>query len=381
MSPKKPAEPAPEPSPATPAAAEAPAAAAPAAAPTPAPASAAPVPPAAPPAPAAPAAPADPAARKRLIRLLLIAGGALVLVIIGIVVIVSLVSAAHSPKAAVSSYLDDLVAGDAEQAMLRVDGAADSPFLTDAVYAKADNRVTRYEVTDTRESGSTAQVTVDITTRSGGWTDVIPLTKVKGEWAIDGRTLPTVQLSWFAPDGFGLSVNGVELPAKDIIGQNTFAVLPGAYDITQTTPNDVYAVAPQKLDIPSFVAAGAPEQVDLSVKLTDEGVTAANRALKTFLANCIKQNRPVPKGHCGFGVNTGGKKYTTNKWTISTPPRADFAAFDGQSWEVITTKPGIFKYRGTNSSYIGTATIKGYEYVGYITFDGEVATFTSTYEE
>lgn len=363
MSPKTPAEPTPEP--AAPAAA-APAPAAPA---TPAPAAA--------PAPA----PADPAARRRLFVILGIIGGAVILLIIAVIVIASVIGAARSPKAALSGFLDDLVAGDAEQAMLRVDGAADSPFLSDAVYSKADNRVTRYDVTDVRESGSTAQATVDVTTRSGGWTDVIQLTKVGGDWRVDGRTLPAVEANWAAPDGFGLAVNGVELDSADIAGQHTLTVLPGSYDVTQATASDVFEVAPTTLDIPSFVQSGAPEQLQAAVTLTDEGVTSANRALRTFLDKCIQQNRPAPKGHCGFKVTTGGHKYTSNRWTIKTRPTADFQAYDGTGWEVVTTRTGTFKFKGKNSRYIGTATIKGYEYVGYITFDGDVATFTSEYEE
>jgi hypothetical protein len=385
MSPKAPAGPTPEPAPGSEPAAPAAPSASTAPAPAPAPTSAPTAPPAsaptAPAAPAAPPAPADPAARRRLLLILGIAGGAVILVIVAIIVVVSLIASSRSPKAAVSAYLDQLVAGRVDQALLRVDGASDSPFLSDAVYSKADNRVTRYEVTDSRESGSTAQVTVDITTRSGGWTDVLQLVQVDGEWRIDGRTLPTVDLTWMAPDGFGLAVNGVELDADTISGQHTFAVLPGAYDITQSARSDAFELVPQTLDIPSFVQSGAPEQLDVPVTLTDDGEAAANRALRSFLDNCARQNTPKPKGHCGFAVNTGGKKYTTNKWTITSRPTADFAAFDGTGWEVITTKPGIIKYKGTNSSYIGTATIKGYEYVGYITFDGKVATFTSEYEE
>ncbi|MGN6503095.1 MAG: hypothetical protein ACTHKX_09395, partial [Pseudolysinimonas sp.] len=366
-------EPAPETTPAAASAARTPPA--PAASAPPAPAASAPA------APPAPAAPADPAARRRLLLILGIAGGALVLVIVAIIVIVSLIASSRSPKAAVSAYLDELVAGRVGQALLRVDGAAESPVLSDAVDTKADNRVTRYEVTDSRESGSTAQVTVDITTRSGGWTDVLQLVQVGGEWRIDGRTLPTVDLTWMAPDGFGLAVNGVELDAEAITGQHTFAVLPGAYDITQSVRSDAFELVPQTLDIPSFVQSGAPEQLDVPVTLTDDGEAAANRALRSFLDNCARQNSPKPKGHCGFAVNTGGKKYTTNKWTVTSRPTADFAPFDGTGWEVITTKPGIIKYKGTNSQYIGTATIKGYEYVGYITIDGKVATFTSEYED
>lgn len=380
MSPKAPAGPTPESAPEpAPEAAATPSTPPPAAPPAP-PASAPPTaPPTAP--PAAPAAPADPAARRRLLLILGIAGGALVLVIVAIIVVVSLIASSRSPKAAVSAYLDQLVAGRVDEALLRVDGAAESPFLTNAVYAKADNRVTRYEVTDSRESGSTAQVTVDITTRNGGWTDVLQLVQVGGEWRIDGRTLPTVDMTWLAPDGFGLAVNGVELDADTITGQHAFAVLPGAYDITQSARSDAFELVPQTLDIPSFVQSGAPEQLDMPVTLTDDGEAAANRALRSFLDNCARQNSPKPKGHCGFAVNTGGKKYTTNKWTVTSRPTADFAAFDGTGWEVITTKPGIIKYKGTNSQYIGTATIKGYEYVGYITFDGKVAAFTSEYED
>jgi hypothetical protein len=143
----------------------------------------------------------------------------------------------------------------------------------------------------------------------------------------------------------------------------------------------MYEVVAQKLDIPSFVQSGAPEQLDVAVTLTADGEATANRALRNFLDKCARQNTPKPKGHCGFRVNTGGKNYTKNTWTISTRPKADFAAFDGTGWEVITTKTGTIKYKGTNSRYIGKATIKGYEYVGFITFDGTVAYFTSEYEE
>jgi hypothetical protein len=196
---------------------------------------------------------------------------------------------------------------------------------------------------------------------------------------VDGRTLPTVETTWAAPDGLGLAVNGVELDSADIAGTNTFTVLPGAYEVTQSAPNDLFAVAPQQLDIASFVQSGAPEQLSFGVTLTDEGATSAKRALRSFLDGCIHQKRTAPKGHCGFKVTTGGTKYTKMKWTIVTRPAAEYAAYDGTGWQVITTKTGTFKFRGENSRYIGKATIRGYEYIGYITFDGDVATFTSLY--
>lgn len=355
---------------------------------TPEPPEAAPAPPAdvpPTPAPVAAAPPADPAARRKLIKVLAIAGGAALLVIIAVVAIFSVQGAAHAPQARVSSYLDALVAGRADQAMLEVDGAAQSPFISNAVYSRADNRVTRYTILDSTETGTSAQVTVDVTTRSGGWTDVLQLIRTGSDgpfavWKIDGRTLPTVETTWYAPEGFGLAVNGVELDPDVMTGHTTFAVLPGLYEVTQATPNGIYQVAPTQLDIPSFVASGAPEQLNAAVTLTDEGATSANRALRNFLDKCIQQKRAAPTGNCGFKVTTGGKKYTKIKWTIVTRPTADYAAYDGTGWQVITTRTGTFKFRGENSRYIGKATIKGYEYVGYITFDGDVAIFTSGYE-
>ncbi|CAN5499795.1 hypothetical protein BH09ACT4_BH09ACT4_08360 [soil metagenome] len=358
----------------------------PPAAPTPPPAPMPPATPATPAAPAAPAAPADPGARRKLLTILAIAGGAVLLVIIAIVVFFSVQSAAHSPQAAVSGYLDELVIGNAEQAVLKIDGAPTSPYFDNDVYSKADNRVTRYTVTGSTEIGSTAQVTVDLTTRNGGWTDVLQLTRIGSDgpfpvWAIDGSTMPTVEMSWFAPDGVGLSVNGVELDPATIAGRTSFPVLPGVYDVTQSAASDVYAVAPQQLDIASFAQSGAPEQLDVSVTLAEDAATTANRALRNFLDACIQQKRAAPKGQCGFKVTTGGTNYTRIKWTIVVRPTAEYGAYDGTGFEVATIKKGTFKFRGENSRYIGKATIKGYEYLGYVTLnENGDASFFSGYE-
>ncbi len=327
---------------------------------------------------------AEPGSRRRLFTILGIAGGAVLLVIVAVVAVTSVQAAAHAPSVAVSAFLDELVAGNAEDAIELVDDADDSPFFDDDVYASAENTITSYKIVSTEENGSTAKVTVDVTSRGGDWTDVIELTRTGSDgpypiWAIDGSTLPIVSAGGAVPEGLEFTIGNTDVAASDF--KAGYPAFPGRYEVTQGDGmSGVYVLASQTLDVAGFDQSA---KVNAAVTLTEDAVDSANAALKSYLNKCIKQKRDAPKGGCGFAVTTD-RAYDTIKWKIVTRPTAEFQPFDGTGFGVTTVKTGTFKYTGDTYTsawhYYARYTYKKWEYSGYITFgDDGKAIYTSLY--
>jgi hypothetical protein len=340
-----------------------------------------------PPPPAAPAAPAaePPAAksRKRWLLPLAIGGGALLLVAGGLAVAFAMLSAAHSPDKPVVAYLDAIVAGDVEDAVAGLENGPSSPLLADDVYAASEGRITGYTIGEITDSGTTATVAVELTTASGTSSEKLSLVSTGTDmlwqlWAVDGATLPEIDVAWFAPDDYELAANGVALPG--VGGRQHLAALPGVYEFAPAEENALLSAEPVTATVESFSAAGN-ESVDTSVILSEEGEKQARKALKTFIDKCIKQHVMAPKGGCGFGILSDGQVYPTLNWSITRRPQVTFNPYDGFGFEVITTKSGVFKLKGQNSQYIVTGVIDDYEYAGFVSAGGDSVTYTSRYED
>jgi len=352
--------------------------------PTPPPASV-PAPDAAPD-PATAVVPAEPAATKSRMRRILpfaIGGGALILVVGGLAVAYAVLSAAHAPEKPVVAYLDDIVAGDVEDAVAQLENGPRSPLLDDDVYAATEDRITGYTIGEVTSDGVTATVSVELTTASGKSTENVALVSTGTDmlwqmWAVDGEKLPEVDIAWFAPDGYDLAVNGVALPG--VGGRQHYAALPGIYEFAPAEESTLMTAEPGTATVDSFTHAG-DDSVDTSVVLTEEGEKQARTALAKFVDACIKQHVMSPKGGCGFGILSDGEVYPTLNWSISRRPQVTFNAFDGFGFEVITTKTGIFKLKGENSQYIITGIIDNYEYFGFMSVGADAVTYTSRYED
>ncbi|HEX7835114.1 MAG TPA: hypothetical protein VF479_06560 [Pseudolysinimonas sp.] len=341
--------------------------------------------PTAPPKPPPNALPAAPPAktRPRWILPVAISGGAVLLIVGGLVAAVAVLTASHAPERPVAAYLDAIVAGHVEDAMAGIENAPRSPLLDDDVYAATDDRITGYTITSVSVTGATAVATVELTTASGSTTSTVDLVSTGidllwQKWAVDGEKLPVVDIGWFAPDDFEVSANGVAL--SGVSGRQHYAALPGSYEFAPAVPSDLITAEQVTATIRGLTGAG--DSVDTAVVLTEEAEKEAGAALKRFIDGCIKQHKFAPKGGCGFAISSDGGSYPTLNWSILARPHASFEKFDGVGFPVTTTKTGSFKLDGRNSQYIVTGTVKRYEYWGYISVDaGGKVTFTSLYED
>ena len=340
-----------------------------------------------------PAADAEPAvasrSRRRLIRPLAIAGGAVIVVVAGLGITDAVLTAQHAPDRAVRAFLDRLVAGHAEAAgaLLDPQPTTNDVLLDDDVYGAIETgRITMYTIVSSSEKGDTALVTAKLTDDTHTWTEAIHLDSTGRDllwnvWAVDGHHLARVDVNLSAPAALPLTVNGVDLGAGAIDGDGSFAVFPGVYELAPA----VDAKAPFKVDAQTVVVHGIGDESDdarFQVDLTDTGVAAANGALAKFLSGCISQHVLNPTGNCGYSVIDDGTVFTTITWTLSKRPTATFDAYDGTGFNVTTTTKGIIDFRGENSRLIGTTTFNDYEYYGEILFDGKgAATFESDYQD
>jgi hypothetical protein len=311
-----------------------------------------------------------------------IGGGALLLVLIGLGVAYAILTAAHSPKNPVEAYLDAIVAGDVQDAVAGIENAPRSPLLDDDVYEATPDRVTGYTIGAITTTDTTAEATVELTSATGTTTSKLHLVSTGTDmlwqvWAIDGETLPEVDVAWFAPDGYDIAANGVALVGLG--GRQHYAALPGSYEFAPAVPGELLTAEPATATIAGL--SGAGDTADTSVVLTEQGEKAARGALKKFLNGCIKQHVLAPKGGCGFAILSDGEVYPTLNWSISRMPQVTFNAYDGVGFEVTTTKTGIFKLKGENSQYIVTGIIDDYKYAGFITVTGDKVTYTSHYTD
>ncbi|MHA7985416.1 hypothetical protein ACX9R5_06375 [Rathayibacter sp. CAU 1779] len=334
--------------------------------------------------------------RRRRVGLLvgLIGGGValLAVIVLGAVWFAS-ETASHTPQAAARPYLDALVKGDVKKAVALGSIDTHSPLVTDAVYAKTQDRITGYTIAKGSTGDSAASVEVTYTQDGNRHTDTLLLTKSGTDllffphWTLKPITLPHIAVSLAAPDGAALRVNGTAI--SGVGGRSTnLDVLPGTYAVT-LADNPAYQAMSKQLpvttlgDESSSTPAGT---ANIAATLTDAGVASASAAVKAWVAACIAQQSIQPDG-CSFGLidDYPDVTLTNQHWTLVDSPAFDIGDWDGTGWTVTTTAAGSATFSAdasTSDGRYGTLTSQdpvAVQVAGHITgFDANgTATFVS----
>ncbi|MGX5681580.1 hypothetical protein [Schumannella luteola] len=324
--------------------------------------------------------PAVPGRRRRWLPFA-IAGAAVLALLGGAAAAFAIVSAQRTPQAAVSAFLDELVAGDAAgaQSLLASIPSGNPVLLQPDTYAATDDRIEGYSVVSATVDGATATVTVEIEQGGERSTHELPLALVRKDlglfdvWRVTSDALPTVYVTYARPDGMGLDVNGTEFDGLSGAFDLNVPAFPGTYVFEPTGSTDYFAAEPVTVTL-SFANADDSDgstTVALDVELTDAGVAAATAAVNATLDACLAQPVLAPQPNCGFGAIQDDATYTNIRWTLTARPGVSFGTYSaGDGWAVIPTSPGSMRLDAdyeTATEY-GTAesVIDGFEQSGFI---------------
>ncbi|MFS0728566.1 hypothetical protein ABC270_00650 [Curtobacterium sp. 1P10AnD] len=336
------------------------------------------------------AAPRRPRRRMRRGALIGIVAGAaaLVLLVVGGGIGYANGMSTHAADRPVRAFLDDLVAGKAAAALeaAGIEHAKGDVLLTDAAYAKAEQRLTGYRITAVRTSGDSAAVTTAL--RQGGQ-DVpatFELSKTGEDWGVfpvwqlQPPRLGAVDVSVRGPARTPLRVAGKAVTtSKD--GTATLTALPGTYDVA--IAGGKWVESGSATATVSGFGGTASSPVALTATLTSAGKTAATKAVDAWVDTCIASHDPAPSG-CSFYAygEDPSYTYTNERWTLGTRPVVSIGEWSSGGWLVTTTTYGRATFTADISGPGGVGTASAgpmnVNASGYITgFDSDGATFRS----
>ncbi|CAN5165339.1 hypothetical protein BH09ACT10_BH09ACT10_11260 [soil metagenome] len=302
------------------------------------------------------ATPLTAAERARYKKIGLVAGGLVVIGIIGWIAVSVVNSQFYGPKDQAASYLDAVVDGDLETAVdlapIDSDQANDS-LLTSGVYRAAKNRITGYEISEIDKDGDTVSIQVQL--QGLGGPENTELTLEKGghtamffnKWRLtEGGLAKTVSVSF--PDGASkLTVNGV---AADL-GDADVWLLPGAYDFDAFDGNPWLEGSGEPITIS---ADENYQYAEVSPAVASSAFnTEVQRQIDSYLAECIASTELDPD-NCPNSTYAFGDVRNV-KWTLTQAPTADFSTFDG-------TFPADLSYGESGQA---TVTYEGDESYGF----------------
>jgi hypothetical protein len=311
-------------------------------------------------------APMTPLQKKRLARIL-IAVGALVILVIGAFIAVSVLNqTVFSPSRQVSAYLGDLKSGDATAASSAAGIDSSGPngaLLRDSVYKKTPDRITSFAVEKTQVNGHSAIVYASVVQGGRKSTETYLLHSTGSSlvffstWALDKITLPSVDVQ-LSSGISSLDVNGAQIAlssATQKAGELAIPALPGRYTVglggsgkylTATAKSATVGISAGSS---SLLAPGAT--VTLTAKPTQAFKDAVNSQVAAYLSACAAQATLAP-ANCPFEEYGFGQESAVH-WTISAMPTLSLEAGDDGKWAVSTATAGdaLVTYR---DSFFGT---------------------------
>jgi hypothetical protein len=326
----------------------------------------------------------QPKPRRRLGRraLLGIVGGAVALVLVVVLGSVGYAqgSSRNAPERQVEAFLDALEHGHAAAALkIAHVPTKGEPLLTDAVYAKATDRITAHRIVGTRTSDDTADVSVVLTQGGEPVSTTFHLADEGStgvfftKWRLDDVALGSVKVHVEGPAKTPVTVAGKSVdPTSD--DSTILSALPGTYD-TAMVDTKWYTGTAQKATVRGFAAGDGT--ADITATLTDAGKQAATDAVNGWVDGCIASTDIEPT-NCSFYAygESPENTYSNQKWTLDTRPVVDVGGWTSRGWTMRTTTPGAATYTasftGPEGSGTGTA--------GPITFyaDGYITAFTDS---
>ena len=297
--------------------------------------------------------PVGPPKKKRSAAPWIAAAVVLVLLVVGGIIGLNLGNAAHAPELQVQAYLDALKKGDAEDALKLAGTKVEKAdlLLTDEAYKNAEDRITRYTISDTSVDGETATVTATITQGGEKYDQEFSLTKagkdavIFDKWELDEPAIGSLSVGVTAPENAVIEVSGVDASSARSEGAIELRALPGTYAVALGGDASWYAAEPTSASVVGF-GSDAAEAEPLVIALTEEGTTAATDAVNAWLDDCIASTELAPPG-CPFSA-TNSQNYEISNlvWTV-TKPTFSIGEFADGVWPVLTDSEGDAKATAT----------------------------------
>ncbi|MCQ1948545.1 hypothetical protein NNX28_01215 [Arthrobacter sp. zg-Y859] len=305
---------------------------------------------------------APPQADPKQRRTLMIAGGVTAAVLVALIVggyfgFKHLNENVYGPQVLAEEYLQAIVDGDVERAvgMGPEHNWQNFSLMTDEVYAKAENTITGFEVTDVVVTDGKADISVDIEQgddtqavtldlRSDG-TEALFFRKWKLNIGLESAAVHYI----LRGDATAVAVNGVDIPGQDmelLRSSTMFSFLPGDYTLDASTGSP-YADYPDesvsvRLNRDGTAAAQEPT-VDLKPVLTDAGREEIQAGITAHLEECMKSTELMPKGCPNQWEAEDPDSYRNISWSMQTAPTLD---------PIESDPTGPFSVRAVNGEFI-----------------------------
>lgn len=303
----------------------------------------------------------SPAGKKRA-KITLIALGATAVIVAGGLVAVNVAKTSSSPDKLVGEYVQALVDGDAEKALLLADPDVpneDRTLLTNAVYGAAAKRIDGFSILSTDVTGESASVLVELRQDGRKSEDTYMLVKdhpslLDDNWKLQTSGLQVLTLTADVPvDGF--SVNGVVAGPPDSGPATrtetlTLSAFPGEYTVTLPETEKFLTAKAKRTLVTIGTRAQAPEGVDLEVTASEALHTEVRRQVEAAWAECAKSTEMKPKG-CPFRGYAFGDTRSV-KWSIVSKPEYSLERSYSGGWRLRSETDGKAEVSyEENSSY------------------------------
>jgi hypothetical protein len=304
------------------------------------------------------AEPMSPERKRKMLIILASVGGAIVLVVGSIVAVSIINSTVYSPKHQVEAYLDNVVAGNASEAISAADISASSSsrvLLTDDILQATEGGITGYTILDTAVSDDSATITVELdqdgekaetyfTVSRTGNTMV-----VFDEWAIDTVDIGVVSLT--LPEGLTeLDVNGVAVSLDDVsadMGYIELPAFPGEYEIALAGQNEYLASEAQTVTV-SASAASYSEPIRFELEPTEEFSAAVQTQIEDLLSSCAER-KLIEADDCPIYTYAFGDVSDVS-WTIDEQATFEIVDYGDGEWYVQTDDRGVATVTYTRST-------------------------------
>lgn len=325
-------------------------------------------------------------AKRRILIGGIAAGGALLLVTVGVIAYSVALSKVYSPDKPVEAYLDHLKAGDfgaaADMAPPNVP-TAQRALLTDEIGSKTEQRISDYSIDDVETEGGTAIVTATVT-QDGVRTEQSFTVEKQGrtalifpDWGLGDVVYSTTSVA-VSDQAQVILVNGVKVDVSKASatyegdGYRTLDLpaAPGMYVGTLEAPND-YVTAQETetlVPVPGSAAASAEESaIAPYFELNDTGKSAIEQQVHEKLAGCISAATTSDPDGCpvqAFAYSSGGGD-PSGTWTVTEDPTIEIEQdpTGGGGWVFSTpyAKTGSAQFTYESTDFSGAKTMRSEE--------------------
>lgn len=306
--------------------------------------------------PGGPGKPSNPN-KKKIILFSALAGGLVLLLIIGAIVVNVVNSSVYGPDATVRSYLSAISKGDASAAnKIAAPGVSEEQavLLTDDVLGEAGEFITNAKVTQSRVSGDQATVRVSYSLGGTTYDGYIELSKTGKQavffdsWKIDTPLVGdlAVYISNSNTEANEAAVNGVTVAFGD---EYSLPAYPALYTVG-APGNDFFTAE----DVEYAVGTGTRadyEGVELELAPTEALTSGAQEAVNAYLDECATSTELDPEG-CSLRLSwyTDFTSVDKVEYTIDDYPTVEVDEYG----TYFTADGGSYTADVTGTTYDGT---------------------------